>query len=70
MYVIFYTWHLQESILLLIFVEFPTGILHMLVGLTLMYGRHGDSPTRGNGLIPNTNKHDIIIYFNGLKYPG
>ena len=38
MYVIFYTWHLQESILLLIFVEFPTGTLHVLVGLTSVYG--------------------------------
>ena len=70
MYVIFYTWHLQESILLLIFVEFPTGTLHVLVGLTFMYGRYGDSLTRGNGLIPNMNKYDIITCFNGLKYPG
>ena len=70
MYVIFYTWHLQESILLLIFVEFPTGTLHVLVGLTFMYGRYGDSLTRGNGLISNMDKYDNITCFNGLKYPG
>lgn len=47
----FYIWHLNKFIPLIIFVEILTCSLHVYVALRIIYGEMQGLASRGNGLI-------------------